>query len=166
MVNGLPKAILFDMDDTILAYSQNIDLSWRLVCEHFADKVDSIHPETLLKTIKVSSSAYWSDPERHRTGRLDLDKARQKIVADTLVQFGIDNPSLAREMALAYAILREEAIKPFPDAIKTLQELRKRGVLLGLLTNGNVVTIRPDHIIRSLLELLNLETGECSNSAS
>lgn len=141
-MNGLPKAILFDMDDTILAYSQNSDSSWRLVCEQFADKLDNIHPETLIKAIKVNSSAYWSDPERHRIGRLDLDKTRQKIVADTLVQFGIDNPLLARDMASAYALHREETIKPFPDAVQTLQELRKRGVLLGLLTNGNAVIQR------------------------
>ena len=112
------------------------------LCEQFADKLDSIHPETLIKAIKVNSAAYWSDPERHRIGRLDLDKTRQKIVADTLLQFGIDNPSLAQDMASAYALHREEAIKPFPDAVQTLQELRKRGVLLGLLTNGNAVIQR------------------------
>ncbi len=160
MMNGFPKAILFDMDDTILAYSQNSDSSWRLVCEQFVDKVDSIHPDTLIKAIKANSSAYWSDPERHRIGRLDLDKTREKIVADTLVQFGIDNPSLAHDMALAYAAHREEAIKPFPDAITTLQEFRKQGVLLGLLTNGNAVIQRrriEKHALTSYFDYILIE---------
>ena len=35
MTNQLPKAILFDMDDTILAYSHNTDHSWQVVCSRF-----------------------------------------------------------------------------------------------------------------------------------
>ena len=39
MTNQLPKAILFDMDDTILAYSHNTDHSWQMVCSRFASRV-------------------------------------------------------------------------------------------------------------------------------
>ncbi len=47
MTNQLPKAILFDMDDTILAYFHNTDHSWQVVCNGFADRVGSRHTSAL-----------------------------------------------------------------------------------------------------------------------
>src|SRR5229473_3310700 len=108
MTNQLPKAILFDMDDTILAYSHNTDHSWQLVCNKFAGRLGKLTSETLLQAIKASATAYWSDPERHRMGRLHLDVAREQIVATVLCQAGIDDASLAHDIALAYAVQREE----------------------------------------------------------
>ncbi len=142
MTHSLPKAILCDMDDTILAYSQNADHSWRTVGERFAGRFSHLSPETVLKAIKLSSTEYWSDAERHRTGRLNMDLTRQKIVADALAGLGIDDQTLALEMALAYAAHREEAITPFPGALETLRELRKRNVGLALLTNGSATIQR------------------------
>ncbi len=137
MTNQLPKAILFDMDDTILAYSHNTDHSWQAVCNSFADRLEKLKPETLLHAIKANATMYWSDPERHRTGRLHLDLAREQIVTMALRQIDIDDTSLAHDMALAYAIQRGEVIEPFPGAIDTLHTLRERGVQLALLTNGS-----------------------------
>lgn len=137
MGDFLPKAVLFDLDDTILAYSGKSDESWQAVCSQFADRLEHVDLETVLKTIKVNSASYWSDPERHRTGRLNLDVTRQQIIAVALGELGVDDVSLARDMALAYALQREERIEPFPGALDTLDELRKRGVQLALLTNGS-----------------------------
>lgn len=142
MTNQLPKAILFDMDDTILAYSHNTDHSWQEVCSRFASRVGNLKPEVLVNAIKANAALYWSDPEQHRTGRLHLDVARQQIVATALRQMDIDDSSLANDMALAYAVQREEAIEPFPGAIDTLLTLRERGVQLALLTNGGAETQR------------------------
>src|SRR5215469_9820638 len=137
MTNCLPRAILFDMDDTILAYSHNADHSWKAVINSFASKVEDVKPEALLKAIKASAAAYWSDPEKHRLGRLNLDATRQQIVASALRQLDVNDVSLARDMALAYAVEREESISPFPGAIDTLRTLRECGVQLALLTNGS-----------------------------
>ena len=130
------------MTDDPLAYSQNIDYSWRAVGERFAERYPALSPETVVKAIKASSSEYWSDAERHRVGRLNMDLTRQKIVASALAGLGIDDSSLALEMALAYAVHREDAIIPFPGALETLQELRKRDVRLALLTNGSATIQR------------------------
>src|SRR5436309_15959214 len=86
MTNQLPKAILFDMDDTILAYSHNTDHSWQVICNSFASRIENIKPEVIFSAIKASAVSYWSDPERHRKGRLHLDLARQEIVAGALRQ--------------------------------------------------------------------------------
>ena len=136
MTNQLPKALLFNMDDTILAYSHNTDHSWQVVCSRFTSRIGNIKPEVLVSTIKANAALYWSDPEQHRIGRLNLDGARQQIVATALRQLDVDDLSLAHEMALAYAVQREEAIEPFPGAIDTLRTFRERSVQWALLTNG------------------------------
>ena len=142
MTNQLPKAILFDMDDTILAYSHNTDYSWQVVCSKFASRVGNLKPEVLVNAIRANAASYWSDPEQHRTGRLHLDRARQQIVTTALRQLDVDDLSIAHEMALAYAVQREEVIEPFPGAIDTLHAFRERGVQLALLTNGSAETQR------------------------
>lgn len=156
----LPKAILFDLDDTILSFSQNTDQSWRAVYEQFADRFSDLAPETVIQAIKASSTAYWNDPERHRVGRLNLDATRQNIVAEALVPLGIDDQMLAHEMALAYAIQREEAIAPFPGAIETLQKLHRRDIRLALLTNGDAVIQRrriEKHALASYFDCILIE---------
>ena len=142
MTNQLPKAILFDMDDTILAYSHNTDHSWQVVCSKFTSRMENIQPEVLVNAIKANATLYWSDSDRHRTGRLHLDIARQQIVARALRQLGVDDLLLAHDIALAYAVQREEVIEPFPGAIDTLHAFRERGVQLALLTNGSAETQR------------------------
>ena len=74
MTNQLPKAILFDMDDTILAYSHNTDHSWQVVCSRFASRVGNLKPEVLVNAIKANAALYWSDPEQHRIGLFNLDE--------------------------------------------------------------------------------------------
>src|SRR5579863_5034511 len=133
----LPKAILFDMDDTILTYSLNTEHSWQVVCNSFVSRLNNIQPEIVISAIRATATVYWSDPEQHRTGRLNLDLTRQEIIATALRQLDLHDPSLARDIALAYANHRDEAIVPFPGAIDTLQTLREQGVRLALLTNGN-----------------------------
>src|SRR2546421_1165562 len=137
MTHHFPKAILFDMDDTILAYSHNTDHSWQVICDSFASRIENIKSEVIFSAIKASAVSYWSDPERHRKGRLHLDLARQEIVAEALLQLDREDSALAYDIALAYAVQREEAIVPFPGAIDTLRKLRESGVRLALLTNGS-----------------------------
>ena len=145
------------MDDTILAYSHNTDHSWQVVCSRFASRAGNLKPEVLVNAIKANATLYWNDPEQHRTGRLNLDGARQQIVATALRQLDVDDLSLAHEMALAYAVQREEAIGPFPGAIDTLRTFRECSVQLALLTNGgNTHQPKGSKRTESLVEVIDL----------
>ncbi len=137
MVEHLPKAILFDLDDTILADSVNGDRCWRIVCDRFAAEVPGLSPDRLMAEIDKMRIWYWSDPDRHRRGRLDLERARQELVGMALQALDVDAPGLADRIAREFSALRCEAIRPFPGAIETLRRLREQGVRLALLTNGN-----------------------------
>ena len=137
MTDHLPRAILLDLDDTILAYTVNVDRCWCTVCDRFAAEVPGLTPDQLLAEIDRVRDWYWSDPDRHRRGRLDLERARQELVGMALEALGADRPDLARRIVRDFSALRDEALRPFPGAIETLRRLRQRGVRLALVTNGS-----------------------------
>jgi len=136
MSDELPRAMLLDMDDTILAFSASAEECWRAVCTQFAPRLASCRPETLLAAIFEHRDWYWSDPERHRRGRLGLKEARREIVAGAARRVGVDDRDLISEIADSYSSRRDDLVQPFPGAIETLRTLRERGVRLGLITNG------------------------------
>ena len=137
MNDFLPKAILLDLDDTILALSASADSCWHNVCERFAPGIDGLASEKLFAAIKARRIWFWGDPARHRKGRLDLRRARREIVAAALAQLGVNAPALANEIADTYALEREAALQPLPGAIEALHHLRGQGIRLALITNGN-----------------------------
>ena len=140
----LPPALLLDMDDTILADSAGATESWQRLCEEFSSR-QPFSAETVLAAIDAYRTWYWSDAERHRMGRLDLDAARQHILEVALERLGMTQATLqplAREMALRYADMRNERSQPLPGAIDALDALRARGVRLALLTNGAAIAQR------------------------
>jgi putative hydrolase of the HAD superfamily len=58
------------------------------------------------------------------------------VVRLALAEIGIDDEELARRIGDTYHALRDDAIKPFDDAVPTVQWLRAQGCRLALLTNG------------------------------
>jgi putative hydrolase of the HAD superfamily len=96
----------------------------------------TLTPEALVAEIDATRTWYWDDRERHRLGRLNLDRARTEIVAMALQRHGIDAPALAAHIAICHAELRAQVMKPFPGALETLNRFRERGMRLALLTNG------------------------------
>ncbi len=130
------RAVLFDLDDTILDDSSSVDIGWRTVCREAASRSPELDADGLLAAISEVRSWFWSDPDRHRSGRADLRAATTSIVAEALRTLGRDDFALASEVAHRYRDLRDEAIAPFPGAIDLLQMLRASGTGLALLTNG------------------------------
>jgi len=50
----LPRAILLDLDDTIVALSASADPYWRQVCERFSEQVEGLTPQALFDALKES----------------------------------------------------------------------------------------------------------------
>ena len=134
MVDSLPKAILLDLDSTILAYGDPEEC-WKEVCQRFAPAVN-VSVGEVLAAIGAARDWYWSNPDRHRRGRLDLLATRREIVSVAFRRIGIDAPDVASELADAYAEMREGRARPFPGAVDTLKHFRRSGVRLALVTNG------------------------------
>ncbi|MBU4315646.1 MAG: HAD family hydrolase [Proteobacteria bacterium] len=131
-----PKGILFDLDDTIISYSPVAEPLWRKLCREFTACRDSCDAEVLYETLMEISNWYWSDAERHRIGRLNLEAARREVMDLVSARLGLD-PAAARTLADAFSVQREEAVHIFDKARETLEHLNQRGVKLAMMTNGH-----------------------------
>jgi putative hydrolase of the HAD superfamily len=136
IVTSLPQAVLLDLDDTILDDSGGVIGCWREACQSQREGMNGLDPEVVFAAIEDIREWYWSDAERHRVGRLDLARARGEVVRLALENIGVDDADLGRRIGDAYHELRDRSIRPFEDAVSTVQWLRQRGCKLALLTNG------------------------------
>ena len=136
-VPGRPRAIIVDLDDTILD-SGDPEVSWRQIRAEFAATVGVTHG-CFFGALSDATDWFWDNHVRAREGRLDLVAARRAIFTRALQSPGFVDPGPATvdAMALRYTALRDEAVALFPGALAALERLRKRGILLGLLTNGS-----------------------------
>lgn len=133
---GLPRVLLVDLDDTVLRYGAGGEGLWAEVVERFAG-VLPVPPPRLLEALDGVRDRFWADRERSRQARQDMFGARRAILAQAFERLGLSPESeLVREVADAYSSEREARVAPFPGAVETLAELRRRGHRLGLLTNG------------------------------
>ena len=80
-----------------------------------------------MASIKQHAQWYWSDAERSHRGRLDLVMARRLIVRAAVADFQAGGDHIADALADAYGVTWDELVQPFPGAIETLGELRRRG---------------------------------------
>ena len=136
----LPRAILFDLDDTLLSAYADPERAWNSVLKEFAPQLAPLDPKRLTDALTNFSNEFWSDPEQHRYWRLRLHEARYKIVSTVFKRLSNEEFSLedqlAKTIALRFNEFREEQMYLFPGARETLQTLQEAGVLLALVTNG------------------------------
>jgi len=134
----LPCALFFDLDDTIIDDSSNVQSGWRTaVADHAPSGLDV---NALVELIREVRDWYWSDAERHRVGRADLRSTSVRLVTEALTRFGTPDEDLAGLIGNRYRDLREEGQALLPGAIETLEALRGHGMHLALLTNGAAAT--------------------------
>ncbi|CAN5470722.1 HAD family hydrolase [soil metagenome] len=135
----LPRAILFDLDDTLISLGHRPQLLVE-VAEEFAVDLAPLDPARVAGAMETAFRVFWSDPERQRTGRMDLTAARLGIVTEVFADLRREAPGLPSEAAAAFAArfdaYREAQIRFFPGALEAIDELKRRGVKLALVTNG------------------------------
>ncbi|MCH8815172.1 MAG: HAD family hydrolase [Chloroflexi bacterium] len=132
----LPRVILIDLDDTIVDDTGSLRQCWVEVCEQAAANLNGVTPDQLFAAVDARRDWFWSDPARHREGRLQLRETTVRIVQVALADLGFESPALARDIGESYHDLRDERLALFPGAIETLAALQRQGVRLAMLTNG------------------------------
>src|SRR5438874_1481309 len=78
---NLPRGILFDMDDTILAVSGSARVVWKRITAEFAAALAPLPPENVATAIEAQSQLLWNDTAWNREWRVRLGEARRQIVA-------------------------------------------------------------------------------------
>jgi putative hydrolase of the HAD superfamily len=137
-----PRAILFDLDDTIINAYGRPEVAWLAVTTELADAIAPLAPTRATAAIGAFATDFWADAQRHRLHRQDLKDARRKIVAGALDRLASEErltlaPGVAERVADRFTAYRDEQMHLFDGAHETLDELKRRGVRLGLVTNGN-----------------------------
>jgi putative hydrolase of the HAD superfamily len=112
---------------------------WEIACAEGVARQEGLQSAALMAAIERERDWYWSDAARHRDGRLDLRAASSRIAVQALESLGFLDPELGCMIANRYRDLREEAISLIPRAIETLEHFRRRGMRLGMATNGSAV---------------------------
>ncbi|MES2343257.1 MAG: HAD family hydrolase [Pseudomonadota bacterium] len=135
----LPRAILFDLDETIISFGRR-PLLLAEVAEEFAALLAPLAPSEVAERLESAFRLFWSDAERHKVGRFNLAAARLSIVtgvfADLQGQASGLTPEAAATFAARFHAYREEQARFFPGALEAIDELKRRGVKLALVTNG------------------------------
>ena len=130
------KALLVDLDDTLLDYSGGVDECWEEACATVAAPA-GVDPALLVPAVARARRWFWDDPDRHRRERTDMPGAWRKITAHALERLGVGDDRLAAAIAEDFASRRWQRMDLFPGVREALEGLRARGVSLALVTNGD-----------------------------
>ncbi|HZC17569.1 MAG TPA: HAD family hydrolase, partial [Caulobacteraceae bacterium] len=140
----LPRAILFDLDDTILSFERR-----SLVLESLAARTPQwfapVTPKAAAEAIEARFKVFWADQAWHKAWRPRLAEARRMLIAqafEALMAAGARGLTLiqAHEFADEFHTRRETEMTLFPGALETVDALKARGVRLALVTNGQSET--------------------------
>ncbi|MFC4559055.1 HAD family hydrolase [Virgibacillus kekensis] len=154
------KAILFDLDDTLLWDKKSVDEAFAAACSVAADRF-GLHPEVLEKNVRQNArdlyasyeiyeftqmiginpfEALWGDfndeGEEFRELANIAPTYRMEAWTRGLRDTGIDNQALGRDLAETFRRARREKAFVFSDTFRALETL-EREFRLALLTNGS-----------------------------
>ena len=140
---ALPKAMLIDLDDTILAAGERPVVLLQIAREMAADLASHL-PQDVADRLEAALEAFWSDPVRHKVARFGVTEARRQVMVEAFRATGspVLTDDLAQRFAARFNAVRDEITTLFPGAIEGLEGLRARGVKLTLITNGGADTQR------------------------
>ena len=68
-MTDLPRAILIDLDDTILSAFGRAEGQWQRVIADFAEHLDPHPPADVIAAIQAYSKYLWADEARHKHWR-------------------------------------------------------------------------------------------------
>ena len=141
-MTDLPRAILFDLDDTILAAFGQSAGQWQRVVADFAEHLVPHPPDDVIAAIQAYSKYLWADEARHKHWRHQIGGARRHIVANAFAELAKARghapppPEICDAIADRFNEVQHAELRMFPDAHETLDRLKELGVRLALVTNG------------------------------
>ena len=134
-----PRAILFDLDGTLIHYRERKAQLLEIVTT-FEDRFAPLTGEDIVEAIEREFGIFWSDPGQHKDWSVPLRESRRGVCCRALRAFQHKLGDRAREIALdiadAFHERRDNEMLVFPGAFETVDALRREGIRLALITNG------------------------------
>lgn len=157
------KHLFFDLDHTLWDFDTNSRQTLEELYFTFQLEQKGVKNFDLLhKRYLFHSDLLWA---LYRNGDLHVDDLRWKRMWLTLIDFNIENESLAREMGAQFLKLLPDRKTLFPHAIEMLQYLSEKRYKLHLITNGFEITqhnkLKNSGLDRFFIKVI---TSENSNS--
>lgn len=131
----LPKAIIFDLDDTIISLKETANETWQLICDEYSKTNNGVDPKILYKAITDIRLEYWNDQKTNEKGRKNHKKARREIIGKVFSKLDLPHDEI-NLIADTFSEKRLKALRFFPMARETLEILKRKGIKLALITNG------------------------------
>lgn len=141
----LPRAMLIDMDDTILSAYGRPEIAWNTIATEFAEELAPLPPRQVAAAVLAFARNFWATAEP--AWRLKLGEARRLSVQGGFAALAAaGHPALPDHLAIRIAdrftTYREEEMFVFPGAHEAIDRFRSLGVKLALVTNGAADTQR------------------------
>jgi putative hydrolase of the HAD superfamily len=135
----LPRAMLIDMDDTILSAYGRPEIAWNTIAAEFAAELEPLPPQQVAAAVLTFARNFWANAEA--AWRLKLGEARRLTVKGGFAALAAAGhralpDDLAIRLADRFTAYREEEIFVFPGAHEAIDKLKALGVKLALVTNG------------------------------
>lgn len=152
----LPRAILLDLDDTIVCAYGKAQTAWLRAAQEIADRLGPYAPEAVAEAVTTYSRVFWSNPGWHKHWRMRLAEARRRVVEGAFATLAATSAALPEAAVMATLAERctaliEAEMRVFPGAHETLDRLKELGVRLALVTNG-ATEIQRAKVVRFALE--------------
>jgi len=144
-MTALPRAMLIDMDDTILSAYGRPEIAWNKIAREYADELNGLPPPQVAAAVLSFARNFWSTAEP--AWRLKLGEARRLTVKGGFAALAAAGHAalpddLADRLADRFTTYREEEMFVFPGAHEAIDRLKALGVRLALVTNGAADTQR------------------------
>jgi 2-haloalkanoic acid dehalogenase type II len=131
------RGIFFDLDDTLIDYSEAEQAALDAGCRVAARHYPAIRPVMLATAIyDVYQSRYaYGLPGFTDLATLTVVELRRRLTSEALEHLGIHDADLVETLLQVYAEAERETLRPFPEVRETLARLRPY-FYLGVITNG------------------------------
>ncbi len=135
----LPRAMLIDMDDTILSAYGRPEIAWNNIATEFEREFAPLAPREVAAAVLTAARKFWATADA--AWRLKLAEARQVVVKGGFAALaGAGHTALFIDLAIRLAdrftAFRDEEMFVFPGAHDAIDAFKAHGVKLALVTNG------------------------------
>lgn len=135
----LPRAMLIDMDDTILSAYGRPEIAWNTITAEFAEELAPLPPPMVATAVLAFARNFWANAEA--SWRMKLAEARHLTVKGGFAALAAAGhralpDDLAVRLADRFTAYREEEMFVFPGAHEAIDQFKALGIKLALVTNG------------------------------
>lgn len=132
------KVLIFDLDNTLINYGGVTKQAWELACQALIknNNID-INSQELADEIVAVNNSVWEDEKKRPKGNFSFYELRKGIVKKAFEHLNIDNDEALEFLIQNYSHFKHAAVYMFEDVPRTLKELKKKGYIITLLTNGD-----------------------------